>query len=77
MSDLNNLELRLKRIEDQLELLRLEGAYAYLFDRGEGQVWAALFTEDGATRAASLPAWVSRILFRAKRPLPCLGATRR
>jgi hypothetical protein len=48
MSDLNKLELRLKRIEDQLELLRLEGAYAYFYDRGEGQAWAALFTEDGA-----------------------------
>ena len=47
MSDLKNIELRLKRIEDQLELLRLEGAYAYFFDRGEGQEWAALFTEDG------------------------------
>ena len=65
MSDLNNLELRLKRIEDQLELLRLEGAYAYFFDRGEGQEWAALFTEDGVYWAASLPVWVSRILFRA------------
>ena len=29
MSDLNSLELRLRRVEDQLELLRLEGAYAY------------------------------------------------
>ena len=47
MSDLNSLELRLKRIEDQLELLRLEGAYAYFYDRGDGQAWAALFTEDG------------------------------
>ncbi len=33
MSDLKNLELRLKRVEDQLELLRLEGAYAYFYDR--------------------------------------------
>ena len=48
MSDLNNLELRLKRIEDQLELLRLEGAYAFFFDRKEAQAWAGLFTEDGA-----------------------------
>jgi hypothetical protein len=48
MSDLTNLELRLKRVEDQLELFRLEGAYAYFYDRGEGQAWAALFTEDGA-----------------------------
>jgi hypothetical protein len=47
MSDLNSLELRLKRVEDQLELLRLEGAYAFFYDRGEGQAWAALFTEDG------------------------------
>jgi hypothetical protein len=48
MSDLKNLEQRLNRIEDQLELLRLEGAYAYFYDRGDGQAWAALFTEDGA-----------------------------
>jgi hypothetical protein len=48
MSDLNSLELRLKRVEDQLELLRLEGAYAYFFDRKEAQAWAGLFTEDGA-----------------------------
>jgi hypothetical protein len=47
MSDIKNLELRLKRIEDQLELLRLEGAYAYFYDRGDGQEWAGLFTEDG------------------------------
>jgi hypothetical protein len=47
MSDLKNLELRLNRIEDQLELLRLEGAYAYFYDRGDGQAWAALFAEDG------------------------------
>jgi SnoaL-like domain len=47
MSDLTNLELRLQRVEDQLELLRLEGAYAYFYDRDEGQAWAALFTEDG------------------------------
>ena len=48
VSDLNNLELRLKRVEDQLELLRLEGAYAFFFDRGDGQGWGSLFTEDGA-----------------------------
>src|SRR6476620_5443513 len=47
MSDIKNLELRLKRVEDQLELLRLEGAYAFFYYRGEGQAWAALFTEDG------------------------------
>jgi hypothetical protein len=47
MSDLNDLELRLKRVEDQLELLRVEGAYAFFFDRKEGQAWAGLFTEDG------------------------------
>ena len=48
MSDLNSLELRLRRVEDQLELLRLEGAYAFFFDRKEAQAWADLFTEDGA-----------------------------
>src|SRR3569833_2502538 len=48
MSDLASLELRLQRIEDQLELLRLEGAYAYFFDRREARAWAGLFTEDGA-----------------------------
>ena len=47
MSDLASLELRLKRVEDQLELLRLEGAYAFFFDRKEAQAWAGLFTEDG------------------------------
>ena len=47
MSDLKSLELRLSRVEDQLELLRLEGAYAFFYDRGDGQGWAALFTEDG------------------------------
>jgi hypothetical protein len=47
MSDLNSLELRLKRVEDQLELFRLEGAYAFFFDRREEQAWAGLFTEDG------------------------------
>jgi hypothetical protein len=47
MSDLNDLELRLKRVEDQLELLRLEGAYAYFYDSDQGHAWASLFTEDG------------------------------
>ncbi len=47
MSDRDNLELRLKRVEDQLELLRLEGAYAFFFDRREAQAWAGLFAEDG------------------------------
>jgi hypothetical protein len=47
MSDVAHLELRLKRIEDQLELLRLEGAYAFFFDRKEAQGWAGLFTDDG------------------------------
>lgn len=48
MSDLNNLELRLRRVEDQLELLRLEGAYAFFFDRKDAHAWAGLFAEDGA-----------------------------
>src|SRR5262245_1683709 len=48
MSDLGNLELRLRRVEDQLDLMRLEGAYAFFFDRKEGPAWAGLFTEDGA-----------------------------
>lgn len=47
MSDMKNIELRLKRVEDQLELLRLEGAYAFYYDRGDGPGWANLFTEDG------------------------------
>lgn len=47
MSDLKDLERRLQRAEDQLELLRLEGAYAYHYDSGDGKAWAALFTEDG------------------------------
>lgn len=47
MSDRDSLELRLKRVEDQLELLRLEGAYAFFFDRREAQAWAGLFAEDG------------------------------
>lgn len=55
MSDLNAIELRLKRLEDQLELFRLEGAYAYYYDRHEGQAWAALFTEDGVYQGRQRP----------------------
>ncbi|GLZ02613.1 hypothetical protein Acsp03_00800 [Actinomadura sp. NBRC 104412] len=47
MPDLEDLERRVRRAEDQLELLRLEGAYAFLYDSGDGKAWADLFTEDG------------------------------
>lgn len=67
MSDhLNNLELRLKRVEDQLELLRLEGAYAFFFDRGEGQAWAGLFTEDGAYSRRQLAGMGEPILIQGR-----------
>jgi hypothetical protein len=47
MTELSDLERRLRQAEDQLELLRLEGAYAYAYDKGDGKKWAELFTEDG------------------------------
>jgi hypothetical protein len=59
MSDLSNVEHRLQRAEDQLELLRLEGAYAFFYDSGNGQAWADLFTEDGVysgRQMAGMPA---------------------
>ena len=58
MSDLASLEQRLRRIEDQLELLRLEGAYAFHFDRGDGQGWGSLFTEDGSYSRREIPGQV-------------------
>jgi hypothetical protein len=41
------LEGRLQAAEDRLAIMELEGAYAKAFDSGDGDAWAALFTEDG------------------------------
>jgi hypothetical protein len=41
------LEARLQVAEDRLAIMELEGAYAKAFDSGDGDAWAALFTEDG------------------------------
>jgi len=64
MSDLNSLELRLRRVEDQLELLRLEGAYG-------GQPYSPRMV---STQAVSLPG--SRVVTaqHANRTRHCRGA---
>jgi hypothetical protein len=41
------LEERLLLMEDRLALLQLEAAYSSTYDSGNGEGWAALFTEDG------------------------------
>lgn len=40
-------EQRMRATEDRLALLDLEGAYGHAYDSKQGEVWAALFTEDG------------------------------
>jgi hypothetical protein len=47
MSDQSELERRLRAVEDRVELLDLEGRYAYFYDCHLGKEWASLFTEDG------------------------------
>ena len=66
MSDLTNLELRLRKVEDQLELLRLEGAYAFFFDRREDEAWAALFAEDGVYTRRPLAGMGAPVLIQGR-----------
>ncbi len=49
--ELERLAARLAAVEDRLEIVELEGAYARTFDRRDGDAWAALFTEDGIYQA--------------------------
>jgi len=38
------------KIVDMLDTLQPEAAYAHLFDTGQGEAWAELFTSDGVFR---------------------------
>lgn len=38
---------RLRALEDRLDIIELEGAYARAFDEHDGDGWSALFTADG------------------------------
>ena len=44
---MNGMERRLRAVEDRLEILDLEAAYAVAWDFGRAQEWAELFTADG------------------------------
>ena len=48
------LEQRLRAAEDRLELLDLEGAYGRAYDSRQGEVWSALFVEDGIYQGRQL-----------------------
>jgi hypothetical protein len=47
MSEQPDLERRLRAAEDRLEILALEGRYAFCYDSHLGKEWSLLFTEDG------------------------------
>jgi len=48
------LERRLRAIEDRLAICQIEGAYSTAYDSGDGEAWAALFTEDGIYQGRQL-----------------------
>ena len=47
----DDIEIRLRSLEDRLAIMELEGAYARCFDSRDGDGWAALFTEGGVYQA--------------------------
>ena len=51
MTDESEILRRLLAVEDRLALIELEGAYARSFDARDGDVWSALFTDDGIYQA--------------------------
>lgn len=42
-----SIEQRLQAVEDRLEIIELEAAYARSFDERDGATWSGLFTQDG------------------------------
>jgi len=55
---MNDMERRLRAVEDRLAILDLEAAYAVAWDFGRAQEWAELFTADGwfeMTAAGNMP----------------------
>ncbi len=50
----NDFSARLARLEDFIDLYRLEASYASLYDGGQGEKWANLFTEDGIYQGRQL-----------------------
>ena len=44
----------LERHADWWEMFQLEAAYAHLFDTGQGEEWAALFTTDGVFKVDAM-----------------------
>lgn len=42
-----SIEERVRALEDKLEIIELEAAYARTFDEHDGESWSALFTDDG------------------------------
>lgn len=49
-----DLNLRLRAVEDRLEICQIEGAYSSAYDGAKGEEWAALFTEDGIYQGRQL-----------------------
>jgi hypothetical protein len=47
----DDLEARVRQLEDRLTIIELEGTYARTFDEHRGDDWAALFTEEGVYQA--------------------------
>lgn len=47
LQDDATLSARLRAVEDRQALLEIESAYGRAYDSGDGEAWAALFTDDG------------------------------
>jgi hypothetical protein len=45
---------QVEKAADVLEIHQLEASYAHLFDTGQGEVWAALFTGDGVFKVDAM-----------------------
>ena len=54
MSNIEQLEARVGELEARLAIMDLEARYAAAWDAGDGDGWAALFTEDGVFEMAGV-----------------------
>lgn len=68
-SDTSEVYARLRRTEDRLELLDLEGEYSRTYDAKQGERWAALFTEDGVYQGRQLPGMPEQNLVQGRENL--------
>lgn len=72
-----SLAARLRAVEDRQALLEIEGAYGRTYDSGDGEAWAALFTDDGIYQSRELPGMPPGNLVRGRENLARFCRTHR